>query len=193
LVSNRDDLPLALSLYRKAEELAWGYESVTPNPAEALKLFTQSADLGFADALIRIGQFHERGKGTPTNAFAALKSYLAAANAGNIAALAFVAKLLSRSTQLERSEILWNRFFAKLDTVAEHEFLAAGRGELLHDYIVSQLRLGLEPGHMESLRRHRIEIAGFHQQLLEHAPLDKLDKLGGAMKWIELNLGPWPI
>ena len=35
--------------------------------------------------------------------------------------------------------------------------------------------------------------AGHHQRLLEHAPVDKLDRLGGAMKWIELNLGPWPI
>jgi hypothetical protein len=46
---------------------------------------------------------------------------------------------------------------------------------------------------MEMLRQHRVEIAGHHQRLLEHAPADKLDRLGSAMKWIEMNLGPWPI
>jgi hypothetical protein len=50
-----------------------------------------------------------------------------------------------------------------------------------------------EPRHMEVLRQHWIEIAGHHQRLLEHAPADKLDRLCGAMKWIEMNLGPWPI
>jgi hypothetical protein len=191
--SNRGDLPVPLLLFMEAEEMAWGCEGIAPDPEEALRLFKQSADLGLTDALIRIGQFHEQGKGTSPDAYAALKNYLAAANAGNVVALAFVAKLMSRSTQLERSELLWSRFFAKLETIHEHEFLAAGRGELLHDYIVSQLRLGLEPGHIEVLRRHRIEIAGFHQQILEHAGVDGLDRLSGVLKWIELNLGPWPV
>lgn len=64
---------------------------------------------------------------------------------------------------------------------------------MLRDYITTQLQLGFEPGHMEALRKHRVEIAGHHQRLLEHASVDKLDRLGGAMKWIEMNLGPWPI
>ena len=108
-------------------------------------------------------------------------------------ALAFLAKLLSHSSQLERADALWDRFLAKLEANPEHTFLVAGRGELLHDYITNQVQLGFEPAHMEVLQQHRVEIAGHHQQLLEHAPIDKLDRLGGAMKWIETNLGPWPI
>ncbi len=149
--------------------------------------------MGFSDALIRIGQLQQQGKGTARDLSAALKSYLAAANAGTVVALAFLAKLLSHSSHLERADALWGRFFAKLEAIPERAFRAAGRGELLHDYITTQLQLGFEPGHMEVLRRHRVEIAGHHQRLLEHAPADKLDRLDGTMKWIEINLGPWPI
>jgi hypothetical protein len=94
---------------------------------------------------------------------------------------------------LVRANALWDRFFAKLKANPEHAFIVAGRGELLHDYITTQLQLGFEPGHMEVLRQHRVEIAGHHQRLLEHAPADRLDRLGGAMNWIATNLGPWPI
>jgi hypothetical protein len=124
---------------------------------------------------------------------AALKNYIAATKAGNFIALAFLANLLSRSSHLEKANALWGRFFVKLEANPEHAFMVAGRGELLHDYITTQLQLGFEPEHMEVLRQHRVEIAGHHQRLLEHAPADKLDGLGGAMKWIEMNLGPWPI
>ena len=191
--SNKDGLPLGEALYWMAEKLTWGYEDVEPDPAEALKLFRQSADLGFSDALIRIGQLQQQGKGTVCDPSVALKNYLAAAKAGNFVALAFLAKLLSQTSQLERADALWGRFFAKLKSNPEHAFVVAGRGELLHDYITTQLQLGFEPEHMEVLRQHRIEIAGHHQRLLELAPVDQLDRLGGAMKWIEMNLGPWPI
>jgi hypothetical protein len=135
---------------------------------------------------------HRRGsKGTARDPSAALQSYLAAAKAGNFVALAFLAKLLSHSS--ERADTLWGRFFAKLKANPEQAFTVAGRGELLHDYITTQLQLGFEPEHMEVIRRHRVEIAGHHQRLLEHAPADRLDRLGGAMNWIEMNLGPWPI
>lgn len=191
--SNKDDPPLGEALYWMAEELTWGYEDVEPDVAEAFELFRQSAGLGFTDALIRIGQLQQHGKGTARDADAALKSFHAVAKAGNFVALAFLAKLLSRSSHLEKADALWDRFFAKLDTIPEHGFRAAGRGELLHDYISTQLRLGLEPGHMDVLRRYRIEIAGHHQQLLEHSAVENLDRLGGAMNWITLNLGPWPV
>jgi hypothetical protein len=75
----------------------------------------------------------------------ALQSYLAAAKAGNFVALAFSAKLLSHSAQLERADALWDRFFAKLKANHEHAFIVAGRGELLHDYITTQLQLGTRP------------------------------------------------
>jgi TPR repeat protein len=63
LGSNKEGSVLGEALYWKAEKLTWGYEDVEPDPAEALKLFLQSADLGFSDALIRIGQLPQQGKG----------------------------------------------------------------------------------------------------------------------------------
>ena len=98
-----------------AEKLTWRYEDVEPDPAEALKLFQQSADLGFSDALIRIGQLQQQGKGTARDPSAALETYLTAAKAVNFVALAFLAKLLSQTRHLEKANALWNRFFAKLD------------------------------------------------------------------------------
>jgi TPR repeat protein len=193
LSSNGQGFALGEALYWMAEKLTWGYEDIEPDPAEAFKLYRRSADLGFSDALIRIGQLQQQGKGTAHNLSAALRTYLAAAKAGNFVALAFLAELLSRSTHLERANTLWDEFFAKLEANPGHAFIVAERGELLHDYITTQLQLGFEPGHMEVLRRYRVEIAGHHQRLLEHAPVGKLDRLGGTMKWIETNLGPWPI
>jgi TPR repeat protein len=55
---------LGEGFYSMAEKLAWGYEDIEPNHAEAFKLFRQAADLGFSDALIRVGEFQEYGKGT---------------------------------------------------------------------------------------------------------------------------------
>jgi Sel1 repeat len=193
LGSNKEGIALGEALYWMAEKLTWGYEDVEPDTAEALKLFRQSADLGFSDALIRIGQLQQQGKGTVRDPSAALKNYTAASKAGNFVALAFLANLLSRSSHLERANALWDRFFAKLKANPGYAFIVAERGELLHDYITTQLQLGFEPEHLEVLRQHRVEIAGHHQRLLEHAPFHKLDRLGGAMKWIEINLGPWPI
>ena len=191
--SNKDGSALGEALYWMGEKFTWGYEDVEPDPAEALKLFRQSADLGFSDALIRIGQLQQQGKGTARDPSAALQSYLAAAKAGNFVALAFSANLLSRSSHLEKADALWDRFFKKLKANPEHASVVAGRGELLHDYMTTQLQLGFEPEHMEVLRQHRVEIAGHHQLLLEHVPADRLDRLRATMTWIEMNLGPWPI
>jgi hypothetical protein len=176
-----------------AEKLAWGYEDVEPDPAEALKLFRQSADLGFSDALIRIGQLQQQGKGTARDPSAASRATSRRRRPGNFVALAFLAQLLSQTRHLEKANALWGRFFAKLDATPRYAFNVAGRGELLYDYITTQLQLGFEPEHIDVLRRHRVEIAGHHQRLLEHVPADRLDRLGSAMKWIEMNLGPWPI
>jgi TPR repeat protein len=92
-----------------------GYEDVEPNPAEALNLYRQSADLGFSDALIGIGQLQQQGKGTARDPSAALETYLTAAKARNLVALAFLAKLLSQTRHLEKANALWNRLFREAE------------------------------------------------------------------------------
>ena len=111
---------------------------------------------------------------------AALKSYAAAVRSGNFFALAYLAQLLSRSSHLEKADALWKRFFAALEVNADPGLSCASRGELLHDYIATQLRLGLDPGHKEMLNRYRIEIVAHHQQMLEHAFDDVKPKAHGG-------------
>ena len=184
---------LGEGFYWMAEKLAWGYEGVERNFPEALKLFRQAADLGVSDAWIRLGELSEHGKGTRQNVRAAFEFYQKAVKAGNYYALAYAAQLLSRGPALDKADQLWKRFFRALSAKPDPGFKSAGRGELLYDYIKTQVRLGLEPGHLDVLKRYRLEIVGHYQRLLEHASAGQLDSLEGVSKWIEANLGPWPI
>jgi TPR repeat protein len=173
-------------------EAAWSYEDVEPNLVEAYKLFRQAGDLGFSDALIRVGELQEHGKGTARDAHAAVKSYIAAAKAGDFFALAYLAKLLSRGSHLEKAASVLNRFFAALAANPEPRFVASSRPELLHSYIDTQLKLGLEPEHKDVLQLYRLEIAGHHQRLLEVGVEERFESLEHVSEWILLNLGPWP-
>jgi TPR repeat protein len=189
----QENSALGEGLYWMAEKLAWGYDDVEPNLSEAFKLFKQAADLGFSDARIRVGELQENGKGTDADPDAALKNYARAAKEGNFFALAFLAKLLSRSSHLEKAEVAWSKFFAALVARPEPTFLSASRGELLHSYIATQLRLGIEPGNLKTLHQYRMEIVGHHQRLLEAVTEERLERLRGVSGWMELNLGPWPL
>jgi TPR repeat protein len=184
---------LGEGFYWMAEKFAWGYEDVEPNLVEAYKLFRQAGDLGFSDALIRVGELQENGKGTARNANAAMRSYIAAAKGGNFFALVYLAKLLSRSSHLEKAADIWSRFFAALAANPEARFVASTRGELLHSYIDTQLRLGLEPAHKDVLQLHRLEIVGRHQRLLEVVVEGQFQRLEGVSEWVRQNLGPWPV
>jgi TPR repeat protein len=190
---NTSSTALAEGLYWYAEKLLWGYEGVEKDHTEAFKLFRQAADLGFSDAHLRVGLLHEYGKGTERDTSAALVSYRTAVEAGNFFGFALLAKLMSRGSQNARAQALWDRFIAELEANPEPGFLAATPGELLHEYIAAHLRLGLDPQHAATLRRYRVAIIGYHQQLLEHTNADdELDRLEIVSKWMHQHLGPWP-
>jgi TPR repeat protein len=187
------DSALGEGFYWMAEKSAWGYEDVERNLVEAYKLFRQAGDLGFSDALIRVGELQEHGKGTVQDPGAAARSYIAAAKAGNFFGLAYLAKLLSRSSHLEKAADIWSRFFAALAANPEPRFVVSTPGELLHSYIDTQLRLGLEPAHKDVLQLHRLEIVGHHQRFLEVAVEGQFQRLEDVSEWIRVNLGPWPV
>jgi TPR repeat protein len=180
---------LGEGFYWMAGKLMWGYEGVERDPPEAYRLYRQAAELGSSDAYVRLGQLEEHGKGTDQNPLAAIKSYQEAVRAGNFFGLAYLAKLLSRSSHKEKAEELWTRFFKALEGQPEPGFACATRGEVLHDYIVLQLRLGLEPNHMAILTAYRFEIIGHHQQVLEHVTDEMLDRLDAVSDWIALHWG----
>jgi TPR repeat protein len=189
----KDKSELGVGLYWMAEKSAWGYEGSAPNPADAYRLYKQAADLGVSDAWIRIGELLEHGKGVERNIKKAFEAYRTAAQSGNFFALAYAAMLLSRTPSLNKADELWDRFFEALNAKPEPGFNAASRGELLHNYINIQIGLGREPRYLRALQEYRLEIAGHHQRVLEHASTEQLTKLDGVFRWIELNLGPWPI
>ena len=80
-------LALAEGFYWMAEKLMWGYGDIPKNPEQALRLYRQAADLGWSDAYIRIGEFHEYGRGGAPNAAEALANYQRAVEAGNYLSL----------------------------------------------------------------------------------------------------------
>src|SRR3984893_3727080 len=153
---NANGTALAEGLYWYAEKLLWGYEGVEKDYNEAFKLFQQAADLGFSDANLRLGQLHEYGKGTERDTSAALVSYRTAVEAGNFFGFAFLAKLVSAVSQNAKTQALWDRFIAALEANPDPGFLAATPGELLHQYIATQLRNGLDPKHAPTLRQYRV-------------------------------------
>src|SRR3954451_19469539 len=97
LVMGDQGKALAEGLYWMAEKLMWGYEDTDINPVEAFRVYKRAADLGFSDALIRMGELQEHGKGTEQSAAEALASYQRAVKAGNFLAYAYIAKLLART------------------------------------------------------------------------------------------------
>ena len=181
---------LGEGLYWYAEKLTWGYEGVGINHSEALRLFRQAAELGCSDAFIRLGQLHERA-GTKRDASAAVVSYRTAVEQGNFYGLAFLAKLVSRTTQNAKANAFWDKFITAMKANPEPGFLSASPGELLHEYIGAQLRLGHEPNHLQTLRKYQTEIIGYHQQLLEHANTDELlDRIEPISNWMMQHLKP---
>jgi TPR repeat protein len=93
----REGSALAEGFYWMAEKLAWGYEDTEPDLVEAYKLFRQAGELGFSDALIRVGELQEHGKGTPRDPNAPVRSYIAAAKDGNFFAFAYLASALTQT------------------------------------------------------------------------------------------------
>src|SRR5215212_7955840 len=111
---------LAEGLYWMAEKLMWGYEDTDINPVEAFRIYKRAADLGFSDALIRIGELQEHGKGTEQSAAEALASYQRAAKAGNFLAYAYIAKLLARTQHAGKADRSWSKFFGVLELNPKH-------------------------------------------------------------------------
>jgi TPR repeat protein len=98
---NSEGNALADGIYWMAEKLAWAHDDVRPDPREAMQLYRQSAELGFSDAHIRIGELQEHGKGTERSPQQALASYREALRLGNPLGYAFLGRLLSRSEHVE--------------------------------------------------------------------------------------------
>ena len=184
-----DGSALAEGFYWYGEKLMWGYEDIEPDAAEALKFFRQAAELGFSDAYIRIGELYQHGKGVERDSKSALANFSKAAKAGNWLGIAYLAILVGRSRQADQADALWDRFFAALDAASSWPFAAASAGEILHRYIEEQLRIGAEPKHLDTLKRHRSDVMAYHQNVLEHARgEERLRRFGAVSGWISSTM-----
>lgn len=184
-----DGSALAEGFYWYGEKLLWGYEDIEPDAAQALKFFRQAAELGFSDAHIRIGELYQHGKGVERNPKAALANFSKAAKAGNWLGVAYLAILVGHSRQADRADAVSDRFFAALDAASSWPFTAASVGEILHRYIEEQLRLGADPKHLDTLKRHRSDVITYHQNVLEHARGEEsLRRLGAVAAWLSSSM-----
>jgi TPR repeat protein len=179
---------LAEGFYWYAEKLMWGYENVTPNPEEAFRFYRQAADLGFSDAMIRMGELLEHGKGVAQNAKDALVQYQKAANAGNFLGWGFIARFLSRTKHHPKAEAYWDLFFRSLEESGEPRFVAETVAGVIHMYLEAQLQRGFSPQHAALIRHHRLPLIEHHQHLLEHASDKRLDLLKSVGAWMSENL-----
>ena len=107
----RTGTALAEGFFWMAEELRYGYETTAPDPQRALKLYRQSAELGFPRAYLRVGEIYERGVGVPANAVEAFTQYRRAAEQGEITGYAAMARLVGRSTHHQKAASIWRRYF----------------------------------------------------------------------------------
>ncbi len=180
---------LADGLYWYAEKLNWGYEDVEKNPTEALRLYKQAAGLGSSDALIRLGELYEMGRGTERDPALALASYQQAIEAGSFLGHGFIAKFLSTTAHPEKADGFWAKFFAALRRDPTPTFTAESPAALIYAYLDGELRAGREPNHLDQVRRYRRELVSHHMGLLENTfALERLTELEVVGGWLATNL-----
>src|SRR5436309_5674551 len=136
----------------------WGYEHVTANPEEAFRFYRQAAELGLSDAMIRMGELLEYGKGVAQDPNHALIQYRRAAKAGNFFGWSFVARLVSRTEHYAQAEPYWALFFRALEANRDPTFLAETPAGMIHMYLEAQLRRGLLAQHVELIRHYRLPL-----------------------------------
>ena len=180
---------LAEGFFWMAEKLRYGYEGLQRSPAEALKLYRQAADLGFARAYLRIGEILERGVGVEPNPSEAFAFYKKAADAGEITGYASMTRLVGRSTQAAKAETLWKKYFVELAKAGDVDLGRDEPASSIHSYLFSKLARFDMPRVYPAMRRYRIELIGFMQRYLEHASdAEQQDIMDAMTEWVREKL-----
>jgi hypothetical protein len=179
---------LGEGLFWMAEKLMWGYDE-PPEPSRAIPLYRQAAGLGFSDAVIRLGEAREAGRGLRRDLKAALRLYSEAAKRGNFLAYAYLARLIAYTEHDAKASELWSRFFEHEREFEDCAYVAETPGGLMHSYVEAQVRKGLPVDHISTLRRFRFELFAHHQNLLEHPlPETRADVIDRVQEWLAQHL-----
>jgi TPR repeat protein len=180
---------LAEGFFWMGEKWRYGYEGVEENPTEALKLYNHAADLGFPRAYLRIGEMLERGIGVEANLSKAFAFYDKAAAAGEITAFAAMARLVSRTKQAPKAEILWKKYFAELARAGDVDLGPDEPASSIHSYLFSKLAAFEMPRVYAPMKHHREELIAFMQEYLEVASdPEQLDVMDAMMEWVKEKL-----
>jgi TPR repeat protein len=185
----RTGTALAEGFFWMAEELRYGYETTAPDPQRALKLYRQSAELGFPRACLRVGEIYERGVGVPANPVKAFTQYRRAAEQGEITGYAAMARLVSRRTHHQRAESIWRRYFEELERGDHRDLGIDEPAASIHGYLLTKLWKGEEPVFYPVMDRFRDDLIAYLQRYLQHARGDQqLVVTKAMMAWIGNNL-----
>ena len=182
---------LSEDLFWFAEKMRHGYEGVAPNPEAALNLYKAAAASGFPRAYLRIGEMYERGTGTVVDVREALEAYKMATDRGQIIGYAAMARLASRTSEDEKAEILWTRFFEELASASAdtHDLGPDEPATSIHAYIFSKLARSEQPTLFPVMVRYRSELVAYMQRYLEHASDERqLEVMRSMVTWVTQNL-----
>jgi hypothetical protein len=180
---------LGEDLFWFGEKMRHGYEGVAPNPEAALNLYKAAAASGFPRAYLRIGEMYERGAGTVVDIREALEAYKAATEKGEFIGYAAMARLASRTTEDEKADVLWDRFFEELASADTHDLGPDEPATSIHAYIFSKLARSEQPTLFPVMIRYRSELVGYIQRYLEHATDERqLEVMQAMIEWVAKNL-----
>jgi hypothetical protein len=87
----------------------------------------------------------------------ALALYRKAAEAGEVTAYAAIARLVSRSTQASKADILWRKFFVELARVGDRELDIDEPAASIHSYLFSKLARFEMPRLFPAMKSYRTE------------------------------------
>jgi TPR repeat protein len=141
---------LAEGFFWMGEKLRYGYEDMPVDPEQALKLYRQAADLGYARAFIRIGELYERGIGTSADPRQAFKAYIKASEHGDLVGFSALARLVSRSKQRDKADALWAKFFHGLASAKTVDLGLDEPAASIHSYLFGSWRDRKSPDYFPS-------------------------------------------
>lgn len=98
------------SLLRRASNLEYGLDGEFQDFSEAFSLYGRAADLGSAEALAKLGEFHEKGKGVRANLDAAMDFYKRAADKRWFQAYANMASVFVQTNHERNFRAAWAKF-----------------------------------------------------------------------------------
>ena len=100
-----------------------------------------------------------------------------------------MARLASRTTEDEKADVLWDRFFEELASADTHDLGPDEPATSIHAYIFSKLARSEQPTLFPVMVRYRSDLFAYMQRYLEHASDERqLEVMRSMVTWVTQNL-----